>query len=95
MQCISLRFVVFHLFSCVKGGAKKRFRLYRIYSKVVPLTFFISLDHWVTGSRDGLLGHVMGHWVTGSWVTYAMGQMGHGSRISDPWSTLMCIQTPI
>ena len=27
-------------------------------------------------------------WVTGSWVTYAMGQMGHGSLIRDPWSTL-------
>ena len=38
---------------------------------------------WVTGSRTGSLGHILGHWVTywvtGSWVTHAMGQMGHGS----------------
>ena len=56
-------YLLFPPFLVKQRGAKKRFRVYRIYSKVVPLHFFISLDRWVTGS----------------WVTYGMGQMGHGS----------------
>ena len=49
----------------------------------------------VNGSLDGSMGHLMGQWVTrwvnGSWVINAMGQMGHGSWVTnvDPWSTLM------
>ena len=31
-----------------------------------------TMGQWVNGSLDG-------SWVNGSWVTNAMGQMGHGS----------------
>ena len=60
---------------------------------------------WVTGSRTGSLGHVLGHWVT-YWVTglrtrslghWVMGHACNGSdgslvTVSDPWSTLLCIK---
>ena len=54
-------------FSCINGGNKTWFRLYQIYSKVVPLTFFY---------KSGSLGHWLTLWVIGSWVTYAMGHDG-------------------
>ena len=33
----------------------------------------------------------MDHWVMGHGSHKSMAQMGHGSRISDPWSTLLQI----
>ena len=41
--------------SRIQRGAKKRFRLYRIYSTVVPPNIFLSV--WIAGS--------LGHWVMG------------------------------
>ena len=46
-----------------------------------PMDHDGSMGQWVNGSmgHDGSMGQD-GSWVNGSWVTYTMGQMGHGSR---------------
>ena len=71
MQCISLRF--FAAFLVNQRGAKKTISTVSNLLESSSPYVFISLDCWVTGSRDGSLGHwVMGHVCNGSdgsWVT--------------------------